>query len=321
MSAAELARLDRLADRLIRARCAVPAQALTMEFDCTPARLLAMIEMLDALGAPVAEAADGYTLELRDPLDAEAIRAGLPQVQAATVVVRRVCVSTNEVTRTLEPPSVCVAEAQTAGRGRRGTQWKQPFGAGLALSVVAPVPRGRLDPLAIALALTAADCLESLGYLGIRLKWPNDLYAREAKLGGLMVELEGAAPGRLCLGLGLNVWSAPSVAEHRTIALAELGGSPPDRNRLAAALAGAFTVALRRYDAAGFSPFAAEFPARDWLAGHTVRLHDRAEVVTGLARGIDDSGALILDTDAGLRRCRSGEVSRVSREEEAWANA
>lgn len=317
MSAAEPARLDRLADRLIRARGSVPAQTLAAEFGCTPARLAAMIEVLDALGAPVAETADGYVLGLRDPLDAGIIRAGLPQAPETTVAVHRVCASTNEAARALEPPAVCVAEVQTAGRGRRGTRWLQPFGAGLAFSLVAPAPRGRPDPLAIALALAAAQALEGAGYAGIELKWPNDLYAGEAKLGGLMVELDGVAPGRLCLGLGLNVHAVPVVPDRAATALVELNGPPPDRNRLAAALAAGLMAALRRYDAEGFAPFADEFPARDRLAGRLVSLREGAEPVTGVARGIDAFGALILDTAAGRRLFRSGEASRIARTEAA----
>jgi BirA family biotin operon repressor/biotin-[acetyl-CoA-carboxylase] ligase len=254
-----------------------------------------------------------------DPLDVDAIRAALPKGLGLTVVVHRVCASTNEAVYELAVPALCLAEMQTDGRGRRGTRWAQAPGGGLALSLAAPTPRGRLDPLAIALALAVAQHLRTTAYAEVQLKWPNDLYARDAKLGGLMIERDGAAPERLCVGLGLNAHAAPELPDRATIALAKIG-PPPSRNRLAGELATVLLAALEKYDVEGFAPFAAEFSAFDWLAGRSIRLTDREETIAGVARGIDDSGALILETGAGRRLCRAGEVSPGSpAKESAWA--
>ncbi|MGH8160586.1 MAG: biotin--[acetyl-CoA-carboxylase] ligase [Gammaproteobacteria bacterium] len=321
MSGADPARLDALADRLLRARGAVPVEALKLQLACSEEQLVAWADELRDLGAPLVETADGYVLELDDALDAAAIRAALRARAAVTVKVCRVCASTGVEVRKLTPPALCVAEAQTAGRGRRGTEWRQTFGAGLALSLAAPAPRGRLDPLAIALAVAAAGCLDAAGYAGIQIKWPNDLYVRGAKLGGLMVEMEGAGRGPLCLGLGLNVHAAPTLSGRRTVALAELGGPPPGRNRLTAMLAAVLMDALQRYGRDGFTVFAAEFAARDWLANRRVALRDDGESIEGVARGIDGFGALVLDSGEGRRLCRVGEVTRVAPMETTWAGA
>src|SRR5699024_2847609 len=113
---------------------------------------------------------------------------------------------------------------------------------------------------------------------------------------------------RLRAGLGINVHAAPAGLGRRTAALAELGPSPV-RNRLAAALGVALLEAVQRFDTEGFAPFAEAFPAYDWLVDREVSLQERGDRLQGVARGMDASGALILDTAHGRKLCRAGEVS------------
>lgn len=308
MYAAEPELLDALAARLLAAQGPVPAAALATEFGCTSAGMAGMVSTLRGFGADIREVADGYVFVLDDRLDAAAIRAALPKGLRLNVGVKQVCESTNEAVRSLPAPALCVAEMQTAGRGRRARSWAQPFGAGLPLSLAAPVPRGRVDPLAIALALAAVRRLEASGYGGIRIKWPNDLFVRDAKLGGLMVEVDGGAQARLRAGLGINVHAAPAGLGRKAATLAEPGSSP-DRNRLAAALGAALMDALQRYEVEGFAPFAEMFPEFDWLLNRRVTLSGPSGTLQGVARGVDGSGALVLDTAQGRKLCRAGEVS------------
>lgn len=300
--------LDALAGRLLDARCALAATTLADEFGCGVRDIAAMVAALRALGADIRETGGGYACRLTDRLEADAIRSLLPADARFTVGVKEVCDSTNEVIRTLPIPALCAAEVQTAGRGRRGTSWTQAFGAGLALSLATPAPRGRLDPLAIALALAAVCSLEASGYPGVRLKWPNDLFARDAKLGGLKVEVDGGTMPRLRVGLGINIHAAPGGLERRTTTLSEIGPSP-ERNRLAATLGMALLEAEQRFDTEGFAPFADIFPAYDWLVDREVSLQERDGRLQGVARGVDASGALILETAHGRKLCRAGEVS------------
>lgn len=298
--------LDALAELLQRSPAAVSWERLSGRLGYSREGLASAVDELRALGAPLVETAEGLTLELADRLDAEAIRDALPKNYG--VLVRRVCASTNEELRASTPPAVCVAEAQTAGRGRRGRDWVQPFGAGLALSFLAPAPRGRLDPLALALAAGVAGALHGLGYAEVKLKWPNDLWARGRKLGGVLVIGEGGAAPRLVVGLGLNVHAAPRLTGREAVALADLA-PPPSRNLLAARLTRALAATLARYEAEGFAPFAHEFAALDALAGCEVTWSECGGSLRGIARGIDATGALILDTPQGRLSRRAGEVS------------
>lgn len=300
--------LDALAALLLQASAPARPEWLGAQLECSSERLAAAFGDLHTLGAPIVETTAGWMLALSDLLDKEAILRALPPAHRIAVDLRRVCTSTNDEVRTGPVPAVCVAEAQTAGRGRLGRDWVQPFGMGLALSFAAAPPRGRLDSLAVALAASMPAALHAQGYTGIGLKWPNDLWARGRKLGGVLVVAEGGAEPRVIVGVGLNVHAAPKLAGRETAALADIGPSPV-RNILAASLITAITDGLARYEAEGFAPFAREFATLDVLAGREVTLTERDRRLCGVACGIDAAGALILDTAQGRLSRRVGEVT------------
>ena len=89
----------------------------------------------------------------------------------------------------------CLAECQTAGRGRRGKPWVSPFGCQLILSMYWRLEQGMAAAMGLSLAVGVAvvQALESLGYPGVELKWPNDLYYQGRKLAGILVEMSGSA--------------------------------------------------------------------------------------------------------------------------------
>jgi BirA family biotin operon repressor/biotin-[acetyl-CoA-carboxylase] ligase len=159
------------------------------------------------------------------------------------------------------------------------------------------------------MASAAANALRGAGYRGIGLKWPNDLYVHGRKLGGVLVEAAGGAAPRVAIGLGLNVHAAPEMNGRSVAALVELGGPPPQRNRLAALLSTGLANALDRFDAEGFAPFAQEFAALDILVGQRVNLREASRSSSGIVRGISESGRLILDTSAGRFEHAAGDVS------------
>ncbi|HEX5314876.1 MAG TPA: biotin--[acetyl-CoA-carboxylase] ligase [Gammaproteobacteria bacterium] len=308
---------DTLAELLVSAARPLAPATLRTRLGWSRQRHAKAQRVLQALGATLVASGNDVLLRLADPLDASAIRDSLPRSFAFDeIIVRRVCSSTNDCVRGQASTVLCVAEVQTAGRGRRGKVWMQPFGSGLALSLGAPAPRGRLDPLAIAVATAAAMALEDAGYRGIGLKWPNDLYACGRKLGGVLVEVEGGFEPRVVIGLGLNVHGAPALADRDTVALGELSGPQPCRNVLAAGLAAALAHALERFEAEGFAPFAREFATLDVLVGQTITLSEGDTALRGVARGIDEMGALVLDTDSGCLHRTAGEVTLG-----AWAGA
>lgn len=306
----DAAELDALAELLIQAPKPPGPEEAARRLGIEPSALAVRVSALEGLGAPVREEAGMLRLACPDLLDEDAIRAGLADLDPLPdVEVRRVCESTNARAAGGHGPRLCLAEVQTAGRGRRGNAWIQPFAGGLALSYGAPLRAQRLDGLAIAMAVAAAQALAGCGFGdAVGLKWPNDLYACGRKLGGVMVEAAGSPGPRVVVGLGLNVHAAPALQGRAAAALAELA-PVPSRSLLAIAIVRALAGALSRFEGEGFAPFAAAFARLDVLAGRPVNLHGGTGTISGVACGVGPLGELMVETPSGVCRYTAGEVS------------
>jgi BirA family transcriptional regulator, biotin operon repressor / biotin---[acetyl-CoA-carboxylase] ligase len=269
----------------------------------------------------------GYRLPAPlDLLDASQIRAALPQHAAdrlRTLEVHEALDSTSDrLLASGEPPpgrfDACLAEFQTAGRGRRGRPWMAPFGSGLCLSLSwcyreAPATLGALS---LAAGVAVLRALRQSGVGQLSLKWPNDIVHEGRKLGGILIDLRGeaAGPAHVVVGVGLNVrlpeaTKAALAAEGVEAAdLAELG-PPLSRNAAAAALIGTLSLALEEFGARGMTAFAQEWESADTLAGRHVRVFRAGAPLDGVACGVDTDGALLLDVGGARQRVVSGEVS------------
>jgi len=274
-----------------------------------------------------AERGRGYRLaQPLDLLSAEAVRRELPQFAAGrlrNLDVHEALASTSDALLAVgDLPAgrfdACLAEFQTAGRGRRGRRWLAPFGSGLCLSVNwtfrdAPAALGALS---LAAGVAVLRALASLGVAGAGLKWPNDIVHEGRKLGGILIDLRGeaAGPAYVVVGVGLNTrLSAQAFAALRAegseaVDLATLGAAPR-RSSMAALLVGEFALALEEFDARGFVAFADEWRCADALAGRPVRVLQGRDSQDGVARGVDPDGALVLETGGARRRILSGDVS------------
>src|SRR5690606_14023669 len=251
------------------------------------------------------------------------------RLAAAPVPVRlelfTVIESTNRYLLDRPPPpgtlAACVAEYQTAGRGRRGRSWRVPFGAGLCLSASWQFERmpAELAALTLAAGVTARRVLRQVAGVDVALKWPNDLVWDDRKLGGILLEMSGEAQGgcHVVIGIGLNVDVPRDVLARVSdwprgaVDLAEAtAGRPPGRNELAAELIAAFGELCRDYARTGFAPYRAAWRRADHLDGKRVTLDDPAGAVVATACGIDADGALLVETASGeRRRVIAGDVS------------
>jgi BirA family transcriptional regulator, biotin operon repressor / biotin---[acetyl-CoA-carboxylase] ligase len=270
----------------------------------------------------------GYRLALvSEALDGAVVRAHLGRdVREHVTHVATIWSLPSTNTWLLERPNpapgtteVCLAEYQSAGRGRRGRAWLAPPGSALCFSLswtFREVPAD-FGALSLCLGVCALRVLKSLGVAGIALKWPNDLLVGERKLGGVLIELRAESTGPACviIGIGINVALGSQVlqkiAETGTVAtdLVSAGLQSPKRNALAAALACACVRGLRQYEREGLKPFIAEWRAADALCGRSVNVSTVNGAVQGLARGIDLHGALLLETPEGVKRFVSGDVT------------
>lgn len=216
-------------------------------------------------------------------------------------------------------PTLLVALEQSAGRGRRGKQWHSRPGGSLTFSLGLPLRPADWSGLSLAVGVSLAESLHP----ELRLKWPNDLWWRGRKLGGILIEAAISGQQRYAvIGVGLNV-ELPEPAELRPepgiadeAAALALPPVPPaalqelapgrDAGQWLAAVVPALVQDLQAFERAGFAAFAARFAARDALAGLELRLSDGQE---GLAAGVGPDGALRLRTGAGLVDITSAEVS------------
>ncbi|MGE6098831.1 bifunctional biotin--[acetyl-CoA-carboxylase] ligase/biotin operon repressor BirA [Aeromonas salmonicida] len=216
----------------------------------------------------------------------------------------------------LQSGESCLAECQTAGRGRRGKPWVSPFGCQLILSMYWRLEQGMAAAMGLSLAVGVAvvQALESLGYPGVELKWPNDLYYQGRKLAGILVEMSGSAGAscNLVIGVGLNLAMPAREGEQIDQAWSELRHIQPelvDRNLLAARMLGHLQQAMLTFEQQGLSHFVDDWNRLDHFAGRPVRLLMGEQEIRGIARGIDDRGALRLETSEGIKFYLGGEIS------------
>ena len=202
----------------------------------------------------------------------------------------------------------CLAECQTAGRGRRGKPWGSPFGCQLILSMYWRLEQGMAAAMGLSLAVGVAvvQALESLGYPGVELKWPNDLYYQGRKLAGILVEMSGSAGAscHLVIGVGLNLAMPSREGERIDQAWSELRHIQPelvDRNLLAGRVLDHLQQAMLTFEQEGLASFVADWNRLDHFAGRPVRLLMGEQEIRGVARGIDDRGALRLETAEGIK--------------------
>ncbi len=233
----------------------------------------------------------------------------------------------------LARPIVRVAYLQTAGRGRRGRSWFAQPGDALLFSIGCVLPRGLegLAGLSLALGTALVDGLRSLPVSApgqIALKWPNDVLLEGDKLVGILIETawSTADASAVVIGVGTNVRGAEALAEkvRAASAAASPGTTAPGTTPTAlsrvwpnanltdtlAAELNALEAALQRFGAAGFAPFQARWNACHAYAGREVTLLDQgAEILRGVAVGVDERGQLLVDTAQGRETVATGDVS------------
>jgi BirA family biotin operon repressor/biotin-[acetyl-CoA-carboxylase] ligase len=283
---------------------------------------------LERMGLLV-QAVRGKGYRLAQPLellDLNAIRAQLsPRARESLAAIElfHELDSTNEYLRQrASGPSgtVCLAERQTRGKGRRGRHWVSPYGANLYLSMLWRFDRGvtSLGGLSLVAGIALVRALRELGITDAGLKWPNDVYLGNAKLAGILIEIAGEAAGpcSAVIGLGVNVAmpeSSGTQIDQSWTDLARACPEPVSRNQLAGRVIEQLLLAVTEFTRAGLRPFLDEWQAHDLSYGQPVEVRLAEGAVCGTGAGIDDDGTFLLETPDGVRRFTSGEVSlRIS---------
>jgi BirA family biotin operon repressor/biotin-[acetyl-CoA-carboxylase] ligase len=206
--------------------------------------------------------------------------------------------------------TVVIAATQTAGRGRRGRVWISAPGDSLVFSLLWRFPP-RTSPagLSLAVGLAVANATSKVGAGETALKWPNDLLKEGRKLGGILVELVPGAPHAAVIGIGINLRLPATLPAELKNHCAALGGAVDPNAMLATILTELLTI-LGTFSAHGFAALRADWTSRHAFENIPVRLlSDFAPPRTGICRGVDDDGALLLETGGRIERVLSGEIS------------
>ncbi len=274
----------------------------------------------------------GYRLTQRfDPLNAEFIRDSMSSQAVSRLQhfdLLSVIDSTSDYLKRnrLESDSpqqvqVCMAEWQSAGRGRRGRHWVSPYGSNLYLSLAANVsgPALASGGLSLAIAIAVLHGLQRCGVPDLGLKWPNDIFFQGRKLAGILVDLSGESGGpyQVIVGVGINLSMPGAAAREIDQPWSDLSqtGVKIDRNMLAGVIIEKLLEATDLYDEQGLEAFAQDWQRHDLASGQMVELqHDQQAVIRGIARGIDAHGALLVEHDGITQGYYAGELSlRMSR--------
>ena len=263
----------------------------------------------------------------------------VPLLPALTVEVLKEVDSTNsELMRRARAgqtdPVFLVAESQTAGRGRLGRQWHAQAGDALTFSLGLMLHPADWSGLSLAVGLSVVESLDPQGALGLGLKWPNDIWVLHTpkhwtKLAGILIETATTQKDeRYCvIGVGINIakpnaqdLSIPGIglrdlseeAAAKTSAT-EAVFAPPAAPQALALIARPLLAAVLAFESKGFAPSQAAFQQRDVLRDMPVTLSDGRQ---GVARGVDNTGVLRVETPQGMQLINSAEVRvRPSTEE------
>ena len=197
------------------------------------------------------------------------------------------------------PGDVVLADAQDAGRGRRGRAWVTVPGGSLAASVLlAPPPLARPARLVVLASVAACRALEARGARDMRIKWPNDLVRADRKVGGLLAEaLETPAGPRVVLGVGINLCLNPGDLPPELATRAGDAGLPggaEERDALLAALLVELDAALAELGTPADEARGAEYRRRSWLTGRRVALRVAGRSVDGVLADVSPDGDLRL---------------------------
>jgi len=300
-------------------------EAIGNELGCSRTAVWKHVEGLRALGIEIdAIAGQGYLL--REPLElleSSSILAGLDSTvleKLRGLDVESSLDSTNSALNRLaveeQHAAVILAEHQTDGRGRRGRQWHSPYAKNIYLSMGWKFENAlsELGCLSLVVALATAQALSRAGLEGQTVKWPNDLLLDGRKLCGCLVEVQGDSQGpcHAVVGVGINVhMSASSHSAEIDQPWTDVHSRLPDcsRNHLAGLLLEELVKGLELYAKQGFEPFRHHWARMDGLLGQRIEVFAADKVLRGTAGGINDSGALLLETGGGTLTLYSGEVS------------
>ena len=211
-----------------------------------------------------------------------------------------------------QQPELCATHWQTAGIARRRRTWQTgPGNITFSLKTYTEKPINALLGMSLVTGIGVARCLEETMGWPIKLKWPNDVIADNRKLSGLLTEVRAGDVNTIITGIGVNVLANREVSTLGigACSIEELIEHPVARDELLGKVAVSVLQAHEQFLRDGWSVFAKEWAARDWLLDRPVQVMREGEIDHAIARGVDESGAMIIEQAGCRESVVSGEVS------------
>ncbi|GAA0371972.1 bifunctional biotin--[acetyl-CoA-carboxylase] ligase/biotin operon repressor BirA [Bowmanella denitrificans] len=210
----------------------------------------------------------------------------------------------------------CLAEAQTAGRGRQGRKWQSPFGASLYLSMYWAFSGGyqAVGGLSLVIGVAVVEALQKNGVEGLELKWPNDIYLEGRKLGGILVEIEGQIndQSHCIIGVGINTCLPEATGKLIDQPYADLSSHlamEVDRNSIAVNVLDSLQLNLMRFEQDGLKPYLNQWDKLNLYRNRLVRMICGQNQFEGKCLGVNQDGALLVELDTGVKAFYGGEIS------------
>ena len=212
---------------------------------------------------------------------------------------------------------ICLAEFQTEGRGRGKREWLSPFSSGICCSVYTQLhfksaPLG----LSVFMGVQLANLLESIGFIGLKLKWPNDIFFNEHKLGGILIELSQNKNSDLIVNFGLGInYSLPNEFRHidatsnKPIDLKRVkNGNLLSRSEITAQILKTIIIGIHDFTPDSVKEIRDYWNELDYFYDQNISVKSDNEIIHGYNRGIDIDGSLLLEQGSNLRKIISGHI-------------
>lgn len=246
--------------------------------------------------------------------------AHLPRLDVINVVGSTNDYLMQRLTHDIPSGSVCIAEAQTAGKGRMGRVWRSPYGANIYCSLYwrFPCKLHDLSGLSLVSGLAVLSALSQMGSLPpeLGIKWPNDIWYKDAKLCGILLESIGNSSSQspvytdVVIGIGMNVnMTANDQITSPWTDLTHVFAQSFSRNDLISELLNSLVAMFELFQKQGFAAFTTLWSHYDLLMGKKIELISLQQSQVGIAQGVNERGELCVKLGEHLKAVRYGEVS------------
>lgn len=216
---------------------------------------------------------------------------------------------------TLKSGDICVSEYQKKGRGRNGKNWFSPFGYNLYFSMYWNLltKNNSIDGLSILVAISIAESLKKLGAEHVQIKWPNDIYLYNKKLAGILIDIIHIDKNKtkIVIGIGINLlmnFSFCKIKKNNYISLQETSVKI-DRNFIFSFLIKNLKLYLSKFESKGLQCFIPSFLKLGIYLNKPIDLILKDRKISGIYRGIDFKGSLILEKNNFFTYWNFGNVS------------